>query len=222
MIVAIDGPAGTGKSTIAAMVSKKTNLRYINSGNIYRAFTFMLYNHFGKKILSILKNNPEKIARKVRSFSLALEDEKILLNGTYIKNEDIRSSAVETHVAAVSSLPMLRYWINTVLRRISQTDNIIVEGRDMSTAVFPEAELKIYLDADLEIRALRRYKQGNTALNLKEIKKNIEERDRIDREKAVGSLKHAPDAKHIDTTGLTIAQVYAIVIELIEDIKAGS
>ena len=215
MVVTIDGPAGAGKSTVAEIVGGKTNLRYINSGNIYRAVTFGLFMYFQDELLNVLENNREKIFEVVQQFSFKISGDAILLNGKIIQDEDIRNDKVDSYVATLSSIPELRNWTNTILRNISQKQSIIVEGRDMSTVAFPDAELKIYLDANIETRSLRRYKQGSSKLNLEKIRGSIQERDKIDREKEVGSLKLAPDARYLDTSDLTVAQVSEIIVKLI-------
>ena len=221
MVVTIDGPAGAGKSTVAKIIGKKTNLKHINSGTLYRVITFGLYAQFRENLMHVLETEPESLSAAVQEFSLDVSGNTILLNEKEIQEKDIRSEVVDAHVSPISTVPELRNWVNRVLLDISQNQDIIVEGRDMSTVVFPDADIKIYLDADIETRAQRRYEQTNHNQHIDDIRENIRTRDRIDREKPVGSLICAPDAQYLDTSDLTIMQVCEIVTGLIDEYERG-
>ena len=151
MVVAIDGPAGSGKGTVAKILARKCNLVYIDTGAMYRAIAY-----------SVLKNNVD-INDSARIVDIALnskiefKDDKVYLNGEDISKE-IRTMEVTRIVSPVSSIVKLREILVSMQREIAYGKNVIMEGRDITTVVFPNADYKFYLDADLSVRALRRYK----------------------------------------------------------------
>ena len=202
MIVAMDGPAGCGKSTIAKLLSARLGFVYINSGNIYRAISLAAIE---KKIS--LGEDEALIACASSSAIDVDSDGIIVLNGRRVAAE-LRSAAVDAIVAQVSAIPHIRGIVNAIVKRIARSRDAIVEGRDMTTVVFPDAEAKFYIDASVEVRALRRFEQGSSAMSYEEILENIRMRDEIDKGKKVGALKIADDALYLDTSGLTIEQVY--------------
>lgn len=206
MIVAIDGPAGVGKSTIARKIAEKASLLYVNSGNFYRAITLGVINNN----LSI--DETDSIIDIANNLNFSLINEKL-----YVNNEDIEdklhSDLVDSLVAKVSSIISIRRFVNTVIRKTTKSMNIIVEGRDISTVVFPNADLKVYLDASVSKRALRRHSQGVSNLSLKEIEETIITRDQIDKSKPEGSLKISDDALYLDTSDLTIDEVCGKVLQ---------
>ena len=201
MIVAIDGPAGTGKSTIARMIAERIGYTYVNSGNLYRALTYGILE------AGLDPSQEADVVSWARNASLDYRRDRVFLNGRDVE-DSLHSDRVDAWVAQVSAYVPLRRIVNKVVRGLSGRMDIVVEGRDMTTAVFPDAEYKFYLDATSEARAQRRFSQGTSALSLEEIRKNIEMRDRIDREKKEGPLKVAPDAIYLDTSYLTIEEVY--------------
>jgi cytidylate kinase len=200
MIVAIDGPAGTGKSTIARMLADRMGYVYVNSGNLYRALTYGILESGW-----IPPWNPRPLIGPGRRIWII--GREVHLNGLDVE-PFLRSDTVEKWVAQVSAFVPLRHMVNDVIRAISRRMNIVVEGRDMTTTVFPDAEYKVYLDASPESPSSKTIFQGTSALSLQEIRENIEMRDRIDREKKEGPLKVAPDATYLDTSYLTIEEVY--------------
>ncbi|MDA8426940.1 MAG: (d)CMP kinase [Treponema sp.] len=201
MIIAIDGPAGSGKSTIARMIAEALGFAYVNSGSIYRAMTLRLLECSGdpSDVLAVLEC--------ARAASIQYQGGRLFLDGRDV-NDELRSAKVDAVVAQISAIPPLRDVVNAHVRAIAGTTDAVVEGRDMTTVVFPDADAKFYLDASSESRALRRYNQGVNTSSLEEIERNIEMRDAIDRSKSVGSLKIAPDAFYLDSSGLTIQEVY--------------
>ena len=204
MIVAMDGPAGTGKSTIASMIAARHGLTYINSGNLYRAITYGVLRG------GIPIDDDKKVISYASSIVISYDKGQLRLDGEPVEDQ-LRSAQVDAHVAQVSSIVPVRHIVNGIIRSIGSSIDAVVEGRDICTVVFPDAEVQIYIDASVEARALRRFGQSANGLSLEEIKQNIEMRDTIDRNKAEGSLKKATKAFYLDTSHLTIDQVYDIV-----------
>lgn len=209
MIIAIDGPAGTGKSTIANLVAKKLNITNLNSGSFYRALT-----------MAILDNNidysDEKAAAEfARKQKLEYVNSHLILNGVDV-DAHLHDDRISANAAQVSANVEIRHYVNDVMREITKSLDIVCEGRDMTTVVFPNAEHKFYLDASLDVQAERRFNQGVSKLSLEEIKESIRKRDEIDKNKAEGALKIAPDAHYIDTSNLTIDDVCEIIYNTIQ------
>lgn len=212
MIVAIDGPAGAGKSTIAKKIAEKARIFYLNSGNFYRAITFSaLYN-------GVDPEDEKKITDEAKRCSLSLEKEKMHLNGIDIEDE-LHTDAVDRWVAQHSAIVDVRHVVNEKLRKVSKNLDVIAEGRDITTVVFPDADLKVYLDATPEVRAKRRFDQGTSRLSYDEIFENIKKRDKIDKNKPFGALTIAADAFYLDTSYLTIDQVCDKVVCKIKYLK---
>lgn len=204
MVIAIDGPAGTGKSTIAKLIAKRFGIAFLNSGSFYRGITLALLR--GGVDLS----DEKAVLDCARALKLDYVDERLILNGEDVDDE-LHCDAVDAHAAQVSCIVPLRHIVNEKLRGITKSLSFVCEGRDMTTVVFPDAEYKFYLDASVDAQAERRFKQGVSNLSLAEIKKAIIKRDEIDKTKSEGALKRAEDAHYIDTTHLTIEQVCAII-----------
>lgn len=209
MIIAIDGPAGTGKSTIASMIAKKLNVTFLNSGGFYRTLTIAIldagidYSDEAKTVEFCKKQKIEYTA-----------ESHFILNGTDV-TAHLHDDRVAKNVAQVSAIVPLRHLVNDIMREITKSLSIVCEGRDMTTVVFPNAEYKIYLDASAEVRAKRRFDQGVSDMTLEQIKQSIIERDNIDKNKKEGALKIAKDALYIDTSNLTIDDVCAIIYKQI-------
>ncbi len=200
MVVAIDGPAGVGKSTVARKCAESVGFLYVSSGSFYRAITLAVLNS------GTAPDDPAAVIAVARACRLELHDGDLELDGCSVEDR-IRSDEVDAWVAPHSAIPQVREIVNHRLREIAARGDSVVEGRDIGTVVFPEAELKVFLDADLTTRAARRHEQGTSSLPLAEIRKTITERDLADRNKPAGRLAAAVDALHIDTSLLTIEQV---------------
>jgi cytidylate kinase len=213
MIVAIDGPAGVGKSSIAKMIAETCGFYYLNSGSFYRAYT---YQHIvdGKN-----PSDDEAVLETARKTNLSVKEGQICIDGIPVEDK-LHTPSVDSFVAKVSVYPPLRSYVNKQLRQIAEGLDVIAEGRDVTTVVFPDADLKCYFDANPEIRAERRFKQHPTGQSYDSVLKQIIERDEIDRNKRVGALKVAPDALYIDTSYLTIGQVCEKVLSAIFKHKA--
>jgi len=202
MIVAIDGPAGCGKSSIASMISKNLGFLYINSGNIYRAISLSAIRQ------GVGLDDPAAIIAVASRAKIEYRDDgAICLDGKIIERE-LRSAEVDAIVAQVSAIPEVRTIVNSIVHKVAVGRDSVAEGRDMTTVAFPDADLKIYLDASIEKRAERRFRQNASGMSLDEIRRNIAMRDRIDSTKSTGALKIAEDAYYLDTSCLTIQQVY--------------
>jgi len=202
MIVAIDGPAGCGKSTIAKMLSQNLGFLYVNSGNIYRAISLWAVEH------GISPEESSKIIDEARNLDLRYQsDGSLTMNGRKLDRE-LRSAEVDAVVSQISAIPEIREIVNMIVHESAKGRDAVAEGRDITTVVFPKAEVKFYLDASVEERARRRLNEHVSNQNEDEIIRNIQMRDQIDKSKPVGALKIAEDAEYLDTSGLTIEQVY--------------
>lgn len=210
MIIAIDGPAGTGKSTIASLIAEKLGITYLNSGSFYRALT-MAVNEAGLDI-----GDQEKVLELCKEQKLEYKNSRLYLNGTDVEDH-LHDDSVSANVAQVSSIIPIRHLVNEKMRKITQSLDIICEGRDMTTVVFPDADYKFYLDASVDVQAQRRFSQGVSNMTLDEVKAAIIKRDEIDRNKPEGALRRAPDAFYIDTSNLTIEDVCGIILSKIQN-----
>jgi cytidylate kinase len=215
MVIAIDGPAGTGKSTIALMLAEKLKgkdgnpFTYINSGNLYRAITL------GCLRFGIKPSETEKVLEYAKTAPLNYREGRLCLGDEMIE-EFLHSDAIDACVSPVSAIVPVRHVVNDIVRKIAAGLNAVVEGRDMTTVVFPNAEFRFYLDASIKERARRRFEQGVSKLSLEEIEKSIEERDAIDRHKKEGSLFVGEGVNYLDTSGLTLNQVYDTLLDIIQ------
>ena len=213
MIIAIDGPAGAGKSTIARMVAEKLNFTYLDTGAMYRAFTLMVL----KKGIPL--ENVELIEKALKDFNISFIENKIIMNNIDV-TEDIRTEEVTNNVSYISSLPFVRKKMVELQRKIGQNSNIVVEGRDIGTVVFPNADYKFYLDASIEIRAMRRLKDTNDkseASSLHEMIEKLKNRDIYDSTRKTAPLKRADNAVYIDSTKMSIDEVCNKILSIIKN-----
>ena len=209
MIIAIDGPAGTGKSTIANIIADKLNITFLNSGGFYRTLTMALLD------AGIDITNEAAVLDFCKKQKIEYTKEShFILNGTDV-TAHLHDDRVTANTSQVSSIVEVRHLVNDLMRKITASLSIVCEGRDMTTVVFPDAEYKIYLDASAEVRAKRRFDQGVSDMTLEQIKESIIKRDEMDKNKKEGSLKIAPDAIYIDTSTLTIDKVCEIILNKI-------
>ena len=214
-IVAIDGPAGTGKGTVTKMLSEKFNLESVDTGAMYRCVSlYMIRNN-------IKLNELDKISKALEVINIEQKKENDV-DTFYLNGEDvtkkIREDDVNTLVSQVSHILIVRKAMVDLQRKMAQNLNIIMEGRDIGTNVFPNADVKIYLDASVEERANRRLKQNiEKGINdsYESILENIKFRDNNDKTSDVAPLKQAEDAIYIDTTNLTIDEVAQKISEII-------
>lgn len=203
MVIAIDGPAGAGKSTVARRLARELEFVFLNSGSFYRAVAYA----------AAQKNTNLEDENALVSLASALEIEykngRIFLAGQDVEDE-IHTEKIGMMTSKISAIPSLRHVVNAKMKAAVGNQSIVCEGRDMTTVVFPDADCKIYLDAALDVQAQRRfeeYKAKGIAADLSEIRAQIAERDAFDKNKKEGSLLRAPDAHYIDTSHLSIDQV---------------
>ena len=211
-IVAIDGPAGSGKGTVAKILAQECNLTYIDTGAMYRAIAYASLQN------NIDISEEEKIVELAKNSKIDFIDGKTYLNGKDISKE-IRTMEVTKIVSPISSIVKLREILVDMQREMAGNLDVIMEGRDITTVVFPNATYKFYLDATLDERANRRYKENKEKgmeVTLEEIKENISKRDYNDMHKEVGSLTRTEDAIYIDSTNLTIDEVVEKMKNIIE------
>ncbi len=212
MIVAIDGPAGSGKGTIAKNLARKFNLLNIDTGAMYRAVTLKLLNE------NIDVNDKEAIIDCARSAKIELSsDGKVLLDDKDVTS-DIRSTIVTDNVSIISPIKEVRDIMKEKQRSFAKENSIVMEGRDITTEIFPNADYKFYLDADVEVRAKRRYDENiakGIECDYEEILSSIKERDYNDMHRKDGALKIAKDAVYIDTTNLNIEEVTKKIVDII-------
>ena len=208
MVIAIDGPAGTGKSTVAKIIAERLNITFLNSGSFYRGITLFLL----KDGIDLTDENA--MVEYAKKLDIDYVNSRLIVNGQDVEDK-LHTDLVDANAAKVSAVVPLRHVVNEKIRHITQSLSIVCEGRDMTTVVFPEAEHKFYLDASIDVQAERRFKQGVSNLSLEEIKESIRKRDEIDKNKAEGALKIASDAVYIDSSYLTIEQVCEIIINKI-------
>jgi len=209
MVIAIDGPAGSGKSTIAKMVAEGKGFTYINSGKLYRAITF------GCIKSGIDLQNREKVIEFAKNINVFYEKDQVFLDGENVTNL-LHTDEIDKYSSPLSAIVPVRHIVNDIIRSISKDISIVVEGRDMTTVVFPDADYRFYLDASADSRAKRRFEQGVSELNLEDIKAAILKRDNIDKNKEEGSLKIGEGVQYFDTSDLTIIEVYDKLIGKIE------
>lgn len=215
-VIAIDGPAASGKSSTAQMVADKLGFLHVDSGSLYRAATAAILRR--ERDPSLWTEEAVLDAAKPVELRAARTSFYPVLDGRSIE-EEIRGSDVTHHVSRVAQMPRVREWVNENVRATASSKNVVVDGRDMGTVVFPDADLKIFLVADSRERALRRLRQRGTPTSeqlLDDETIRIKQRDARDAKQTVA----APDAVTIDTTALTqheqVAQIVALSKERAE------
>lgn len=215
MIVAVDGPAGSGKGTVTKRIEKELGFLNLDTGATYRCVALQVLRE------NVKLDNEEKIIKIANNINIKIDNtgdkDIILLNGEDVSKE-IRTKEVTEVVSQISSIIPVRERMVEVQRNLAKGKNVIVEGRDIGTVVFPNADVKIYLDASEEVRAKRRYEenvQNGINTTYEEVLENVKMRDYNDMHKKVGALKKANDAIIIDSTSLTIDQVVENIKKLL-------
>ncbi|MDI9590450.1 MAG: (d)CMP kinase [Acidobacteriota bacterium] len=225
MIVAIDGPAGSGKSTVARAIAERCGLTYLDTGAMYRCVTLACLR---RGIADDDVDGVAGVARGVRiEFGVSGEGQTVLLDGGDV-TRDIRTPEVDRAVSAVSAIPAVRDVMVELQRRVGKAGDVVAEGRDIGTVVFPHADVKVFLTADAEARAHRRAVQregGDVARDARAsadvaeeqaILAEIRRRDELDSTRREAPLRPADDAHHIDSSAMGVDEVVARVIELME------
>tara|TARA_Y100000996_G_scaffold39784_1_gene27619 strand:- start:160 stop:819 length:660 start_codon:yes stop_codon:yes gene_type:complete len=215
MVIAIDGPSGSGKTSTAKLLAEKLNFYYCDSGSLYRAVTYYLINKkidLDNNFQLVNQLNKLKIKYDVTTNTIKIND----INVT----KYLRTDFVTNNVSKVSSLKLIRDYLITIQRELGDFNDIILDGRDIGTTVFPNADFKFYLDADIEVRAQRRFKELNSAKNkydYKNILDLIEKRDTYDQNRKWSPLKKASDAISIDTSKLSLVEQVNKIISIINN-----
>ena len=211
LVIAVDGPAGAGKSTIAKIIAKDLNINYIDTGAMYRAITYKCLSN------NIDINNEEAVKEIAKQTDIDFKDNNIYLDGKIV-NDEIRTIEVSNNVSNVAKIKEVRYLMVDVQREIGKRNSVILDGRDIGSYVFPNADYKFFLVATPEERGKRRHKElteKGYEVSLEEIISDIIRRDEIDSNREFAPLVKAEDAIEIDTTGKGIEQVVQSVIEKI-------
>lgn len=217
MIIAIDGPSGTGKSTVAQGVARVLNFLYLDTGAIYRAFAYFLVKN------QVSFEEIESVKNALKLFDLDIdtkqEQYKYILDGDDI-SEVIRQEKISELASKIGKNPMVRQELLPIQRAFGKKGNLVAEGRDIGTVVFPNAELKIFLTALEEIRAQRRLDQLNRKFSsnthdYEQVLEEMKSRDANDRSREIAPLKQAKDAILIDTSHLTIEQSINQIVKLV-------
>ena len=216
--IAVDGPAGAGKSTIAKAVAKRMNLIYVDTGAMYRAMALYMIRE------NVPSSDAERIAEKCKSADISIKyidgEQVVLLNGENV-NKYLRTEEVGNMASVTSTQPAVREKLVELQKKLASDTDCIMDGRDIGTCVLPNAQVKIYLTASSEVRAKRRYdeliaKDKNADLDISKIKADIEERDYRDMHREHSPLKQADDAIMLDSSNMSIDEVIDAIISICE------
>jgi len=217
IIIAIDGPAASGKSTIAKFLADKLGFLYVDTGAMYRAITFYALENN-------IEQNESALIEAAQNIDLKLDYKNgvtsVFIDGIDVTNK-IRTPRVNAKVSDISRIGAVRTELVKLQQKFGENNNLIVEGRDTTTVVFPNADLKIFLTADIKERAKRRnleFIEKGVDISLEEVESSIRNRDTIDSGREVSPLKKAEDAIEVDTTNLTIEQEIERIIKKVEEI----
>lgn len=216
LVVAIDGPAGAGKSTIAKLAAEELGYAYIDTGAMYRSVAWKFLQtgaEFDEEFISKLSQE------MVIEFKPEAKVNRVFVDGTEVTTA-IRSAEVTANVSRVAAIGAVREAMVDQQRRMGEAGGVLMDGRDIGTVVFPNAEVKIFLTATVEERAMRRYKElvaKGEQVDLAQLQKDIAERDRQDMEREISPLRQAEDALYLDTSEMTIDEVTAFILNLVKE-----
>jgi CMP/dCMP kinase len=215
VIIAIDGPAGSGKSTAAKNIAQNLDFIYLDTGAMYRAITYLaLRNGIVENIPAVIEMT-QKISLKVKFENNVT---RVFVDGEEI-TDNIRTPDVNSKVSEISTIPEVRSELVKIQKKLGEEADIVAEGRDVTTVVFPYADVKIFMTASVEERAKRRFKEfqeKKADISLEEVKENIEKRDKIDSERSISPLKKADDAIEFDNTGLSITDELDLLLNIVK------
>ena len=219
--IAIDGPAGAGKSTIARRVAKELSFIYVDTGAMYRAMALYLLRK------EVNKDDTEQIGNICQDAEISIEyqngEQIVLLNDENV-NSYLRTEEVGNMASVSSAVPRVREKLLSLQRKLARDMSVVMDGRDIGTTILPDADVKIYLTASSLTRAKRRYlelQEKGTVCNLDEIQKDIEERDQRDMNREISPLRQAEDAVLVDSSDLTIQQVVDRILQIFRSKRAG-
>jgi cytidylate kinase len=219
--IAIDGPAGAGKSTIARRVAKELSFIYVDTGAMYRAMALYLLRK------EVNKDDTEQIGNICQDAEISIEyqngEQIVLLNDENV-NSYLRTEEVGNMASVSSAVPRVREKLLSLQRKLAGDMSVVMDGRDIGTTILPDADVKIYLTASSLTRAKRRYlelQEKGTVCNLDEIQKDIEERDQRDMNREISPLRQAEDAVLVDSSDLTIQQVVDRILQIFRSKTAG-
>jgi CMP/dCMP kinase len=212
--IAIDGPAGAGKSTAARLVAQKLGFIYVDTGAMYRAVTWKALS------LGFTPEQVEQIISMANTMKLEIrpgqEGQVVLVDGKDV-TEEIRSASVTANVSAVSQIPEIRSLLVSMQQQMAQAKGVVMDGRDIGTQVLPNAEVKVYLTASVKARAARRYEEiklKQPELTMEQLEREQSERDRMDQEREISPLRRASDAVLLDATDMNVHQVADRILEI--------
>jgi cytidylate kinase len=207
LIIAIDGPAGTGKSTVAKLLAARLGCLYLDTGALYRAVAWKV------SAAGINPSNRAAIERilSTSEVSIELRDGRthVVMDGRE-PSQEMRTPEISQMASLISAIPAVRDWLLPVQRKAGAKDSVVAEGRDIGTRIFPQADVKFFLDADLDVRAARRYRElaaGGVGVSLEQTRQEVQARDERDRSRDIAPLRPAEDAYVIDTSALDVDQV---------------
>ena len=217
-IIAVDGYASTGKTTLSKKIAKHFKFVHIDTGSMYRAFTlFAIENGLYEK--EILKKN--KLENLLNNITFSFSKNNDLLFKNSVISNDIRSTIVSDHVSKIASIKIVRKYMVNYQRDLVLKKNCVVEGRDIGSVVFPNANVKFFMDADVEVRAKRRYDElmkNHKNISYNSVLKNVTNRDKKDTNRLIAPLKKVSDSIIIDTTDMTINQAYHLMLNHLKNI----
>lgn len=211
-VIAIDGPSGSGKTTIAKLIAKELGYRYLDTGALYRAVAFSLRKHMVQP-----HDDDERLGSILGMTVVLFRAGRVILNGEDVTDE-IRAKDIDHFSSVFSARKVVRDFLLGPQKEASLHDDLVIEGRDTGTVVFPGAQKKIFLDASVEVRAARRfyqYRDKGIAITLEEAKDSIIERDRRDAYRDIAPLAKAPDALLIDSSNLSIEEVKNKILDFV-------
>lgn len=211
--IAIDGPAGAGKSTVAKRVAEELSIEYVDTGSMYRALTLKVLE------LGLDPHKESDVINLMKETSIDFKDNHIYLDGVNVDKE-IRENRINNNVSFIAKIKEVREGMVKVQQDLAKTKSVVMDGRDICTVVLPDAKFKFFLTASVDERANRRYKEliekGNTDISLDQIKSEIENRDHLDSTREIAPLKQSSDSYKLDTSNKNIDESVAAIISVVK------